>query len=142
MQRAACAFFDPFSVKGDSGSQRIRIGADDGIEHGTLPVVLLDDDNTVSQGSRAICFAKRTLEIFDRLGTGQELLVMAPAHEMQLWASFIDRFDRPQRAQHKRDGAGVLPVRDEAQISESSRASRAASSRTVAAAKPRTCARV
>ncbi|MCA8963755.1 MAG: hypothetical protein H6838_03735 [Planctomycetes bacterium] len=30
--------------------------------------------------------------------------------------------DRPQRAQHKRDGAGVLPVRDEAQISESSRA--------------------
>ncbi|MCB9609439.1 MAG: hypothetical protein H6716_22800 [Polyangiaceae bacterium] len=32
------------------------------------------------------------------LGTGQELLVMAPAHEMQLWASFIDRFDRPQRA--------------------------------------------
>jgi type II secretory pathway component GspD/PulD (secretin) len=32
------------------------------------------------------------------LGTGQELLVMAPAHEMQLWADFIDRFDRPQRA--------------------------------------------
>src|SRR5437867_182138 len=29
--------------------------------------VLLDDDNTLSTGSRAICFAKRTLEIFDRL---------------------------------------------------------------------------
>ena len=32
------------------------------------PVVLLDDDNTVSLGSRAVCHAKRTLEIFDRLG--------------------------------------------------------------------------
>jgi len=31
-------------------------------------------------------------------GTGQELLVMAPAHEMQLWATFIDQFDQPQRA--------------------------------------------
>ena len=30
------------------------------------PVVLLDNDNTLSTGSRAICFAKRTLEIFDR----------------------------------------------------------------------------
>ena len=34
------------------------------------PVVLLDDDHTLSTGSRAICFAKRTLEIFDRLGCG------------------------------------------------------------------------
>ncbi len=33
-------------------------------------MVLLDDDNTLSTGSRAICFAKRTLEIFDRLGCG------------------------------------------------------------------------
>src|SRR3982074_326617 len=33
-----------------------------------IPVVLLDNDNTLSTGSRAICFAKRTLEIFDRLG--------------------------------------------------------------------------
>ena len=32
------------------------------------PVVLLDEDHTVSVGSRAICWAKRTLEIFDRLG--------------------------------------------------------------------------
>jgi 3-(3-hydroxy-phenyl)propionate hydroxylase len=29
--------------------------------------VVLDDDNKVSVGSRAICWAKRTLEIFDRL---------------------------------------------------------------------------
>ncbi|MBR8057250.1 FAD-dependent oxidoreductase [Burkholderia dolosa] len=39
-----------------------------------VPVVLLDDDDTLSTGSRAICFAKRTLEIFDRLGCGQRFV--------------------------------------------------------------------
>src|SRR4029434_8295880 len=39
-----------------------------------VPVVLLDDDNTLSTGSRAICFAKRTLEIFDRLGCGERMV--------------------------------------------------------------------
>lgn len=38
------------------------------------PVVLLDDDHTLSSGSRAICFAKRTLEIFDRLGCGEPMV--------------------------------------------------------------------
>lgn len=33
-----------------------------------LPVVVLDDNDTVSVGSRAVCYAKRTLEVFDRLG--------------------------------------------------------------------------
>lgn len=33
-------------------------------------VLLLDDDFRLSTGSRAICFAKRTLEIFDTLGIG------------------------------------------------------------------------
>jgi 3-(3-hydroxy-phenyl)propionate hydroxylase len=37
------------------------------------PVVLLDEDNRLSSGSRAICFAKRTLEIFDRLGCGEQI---------------------------------------------------------------------
>ncbi|PWW04168.1 3-(3-hydroxy-phenyl)propionate hydroxylase [Hoeflea marina] len=37
--------------------------------HGVTSVVL-DDNNVVSVGSRAICWAKRTLEIFDRLGVG------------------------------------------------------------------------
>lgn len=36
-----------------------------------VPVVLLDEDDKVSFGSRSICVAKRTLEIFDRLGIGQ-----------------------------------------------------------------------
>lgn len=39
-----------------------------------IKVVVLDDDNTLSVGSRAICFAKRTLEIFDRLGCGQAMV--------------------------------------------------------------------
>ena len=33
-------------------------------------VLLLDNDNRLSTGSRAICFAKRTLEIWDRLNVG------------------------------------------------------------------------
>ncbi|MEJ8853400.1 FAD-dependent oxidoreductase [Variovorax robiniae] len=40
----------------------------------SVPVVLLDNDNTLSTGSRAICFAKRTLEIFDRLGCGDRMV--------------------------------------------------------------------
>lgn len=39
-----------------------------------VPVVLLDNDCRLSSGSRAICFAKRTLEIFDRLGCGQRMV--------------------------------------------------------------------
>ena len=39
-----------------------------------VAVVLLDEDDTVSTGSRAICFAQRTLEIFARLGLGERML--------------------------------------------------------------------
>ena len=37
------------------------------------PALILDDHEGVGQGSRAICFAKRTLEIADRLGPGQAM---------------------------------------------------------------------
>src|SRR5947207_10219071 len=37
-------------------------------------VVVVDDDNKLSIGSRAICFAKRTLEIWDRLGCGERMV--------------------------------------------------------------------
>jgi 3-(3-hydroxy-phenyl)propionate hydroxylase len=37
-------------------------------------VVVLDDSDRIGDGSRAICFAKRTLEIFDRLGMGETAL--------------------------------------------------------------------
>jgi 3-(3-hydroxy-phenyl)propionate hydroxylase len=39
-----------------------------------VPVVVLDEDNTVSVGSRAICYAKRALEILDRLGCGERVV--------------------------------------------------------------------
>jgi 3-(3-hydroxy-phenyl)propionate hydroxylase len=35
-----------------------------------IPVVVLDDHEGIGMGSRAICFAKRTLEIADRYGCG------------------------------------------------------------------------
>lgn len=39
-----------------------------------IRVLLLDEDDRLSTGSRAICFAKRTLEIFDRLGCGDAMV--------------------------------------------------------------------
>src|SRR5882757_8265883 len=37
-------------------------------------VVLLDDDDTIGDGSRAICFSKRSLEIWDRLGVSTPMV--------------------------------------------------------------------
>ena len=37
-------------------------------------VILLSKGSLISSGSRAICFAKRSLEIFDRLGCGQSMV--------------------------------------------------------------------
>ena len=39
-----------------------------------IEAVVLDDNDKVSFGSRAICFAKRPLEILDRLGCGHEMV--------------------------------------------------------------------
>ncbi|MEK9968701.1 MAG: FAD-dependent oxidoreductase [Ferrovibrio sp.] len=39
-----------------------------------IACILLDEEDSVSVGSRAICYAKRTLEIWDRLGVGQRML--------------------------------------------------------------------
>ncbi|MCY4100018.1 MAG: FAD-dependent monooxygenase, partial [Rhodobacteraceae bacterium] len=39
-----------------------------------IPSVILDDGNRVSTGSKAICWSKRSLEIFDRLGIGGKAL--------------------------------------------------------------------
>jgi 3-(3-hydroxy-phenyl)propionate hydroxylase len=41
--------------------------------HG-VPSVILDDNDVISIGSRAICWAKRSLEIFDRLGVGGRMV--------------------------------------------------------------------
>ncbi len=75
-------FRRPPELDGKGGSARVVIvGAGlvgltlalDLARHG-IPSIVLDDDDTVSFGSRAICFAKRSLEIYDRLGLGQRLL--------------------------------------------------------------------
>jgi 3-(3-hydroxy-phenyl)propionate hydroxylase len=44
------------------------------LEQRGVHCVLLDEDDTVAIGSRAICFAKRSLEIYGRLGLGERML--------------------------------------------------------------------
>ena len=39
-----------------------------------IPAIVLDDHEGIGQGSRAICFAKRSLEIADRYGCAQPML--------------------------------------------------------------------
>jgi 3-(3-hydroxy-phenyl)propionate hydroxylase len=39
-----------------------------------VAVVLLDDADRIGEGSRGICYAKRTLEIWDRLGVGDRMV--------------------------------------------------------------------
>ena len=39
-----------------------------------VPVVLLDDSDRIGEGSRGICWAKRTLEIWDRLGVAAPMV--------------------------------------------------------------------
>ena len=39
-----------------------------------IGVLVLDEDNTVSVGSRAVCYSKRALEILDRLGCAQPMI--------------------------------------------------------------------
>ncbi len=39
-----------------------------------IPTLILDDNNTVSVGSRSVCTAKRAIEILDRLGCGQRMV--------------------------------------------------------------------
>src|SRR3954466_8508357 len=38
------------------------------------PVVLLDDADRIGEGSRAICFSKRSLEYWDRLGVAERMV--------------------------------------------------------------------
>ena len=37
-------------------------------------VVMLDNDDTVSIGSRGVCYAKRALEVLDRMGCGEDFV--------------------------------------------------------------------
>jgi 3-(3-hydroxy-phenyl)propionate hydroxylase len=61
-----------------------------------VEVLLLDDGNQVSIGSRAICFAKRSLEIFDKLGVAKPMMekgVQWNVGRIFFKEQEIDRFD-------------------------------------------------
>lgn len=69
------------------------------------PVILLNKGNKVSSGSRAICFAKRSLEIFDRLGCGQRMVdkgVSWNVGKVFLKDSPLYSFDLQPEAGHER----------------------------------------
>lgn len=56
------------------GAGPIGLGAAIDLAQNDVPVIVIDDNDKVSFGSRAICFAKRPLEILDRLGCGDEFV--------------------------------------------------------------------
>jgi 3-(3-hydroxy-phenyl)propionate hydroxylase len=73
-------------------------------QHG-IDTVVLDDNNTVSQGSRAICYAKRTLEVLDRLGCGDGIVEKGVSWQVGKVFNgdrLAYRFDLLPEAGHKR----------------------------------------
>jgi 3-(3-hydroxy-phenyl)propionate hydroxylase len=69
-----------------------------------IPVLLLDDNNTVSIGSRAVCYAKRPLEIWDRLGVAEPMVARGVSWQVGkvfLRDGMVYRFDLLPEAGHK-----------------------------------------
>jgi 3-(3-hydroxy-phenyl)propionate hydroxylase len=69
-----------------------------------VEAVLLDDQDRIGEGSRAICFAKRTLEIWDRLGCAEPMLekgVRWSIGKVFRNAELLYRFDLLPEAGHK-----------------------------------------
>src|SRR6202161_4525361 len=56
------------------GAGPVGLSAAIGLAPGARPVVLLDDADRIGEGSRAICFSKRSLEFWDRLGVGDRMV--------------------------------------------------------------------
>ena len=72
-----------------------------------LPVLVLDDDKTVSVGSRAVCYAKRSLEILDRLGIAEPACQLGVS--WNIGRTFLEedevyQFNLVPDAGHKRPG--------------------------------------
>ena len=68
-------------------------------------VLLLDNDHKLSTGSRAICFAKRTLEVWDRLGVGQRMVDTGVSWSVgRVFHGYgeVYRFDMQPEAGHER----------------------------------------
>jgi len=70
------------------GAGPIGLGAAIDLAQQGVEVVVLDDNDKVSFGSRAVCYAKRPLEILDRLGCGHEMV--AKGVEWNLGKVFFD----------------------------------------------------
>jgi 3-(3-hydroxy-phenyl)propionate hydroxylase len=69
-----------------------------------IQVVLLEGSNQIGVGSRAICFAKRSLEIFDKLGVVKPMLekgVQWNVGRVFFREKEIDRFDLSPEKQSK-----------------------------------------
>jgi 3-(3-hydroxy-phenyl)propionate hydroxylase len=67
-------------------------------------VVLLDDADRIGEGSRAICFSKRSLEYWDRLGIGERMLgkgVVWQVGKVFLGDELVYRFDLLPEGGHK-----------------------------------------
>jgi 3-(3-hydroxy-phenyl)propionate hydroxylase len=72
-----------------------------------LEVLLFDEDDSVSVGSRAVCYAKRTLEILDRFGIGQPLCEKGVSWNVGrtfLQEEEVYQFNLVPDAGHKRPG--------------------------------------
>ena len=72
-----------------------------------LPVLVFDEDDTVSVGSRAVCYAKRALEILDRLGVGEPAVQRGVSWNVGrtfLREEEVYRFDLVPEPGHKRPG--------------------------------------
>src|SRR3979409_1935032 len=70
-----------------------------------LPVLLLDDADRIGEGSRAICFSKRSLEFWDRLGVGGRMVdkgVGGGVGKIFHGASQLFQFDLLPEQGHKR----------------------------------------
>ncbi|MBP5988994.1 MAG: FAD-dependent oxidoreductase [Piscinibacter sp.] len=70
-------------------------------------VLLLDDDDTVSVGSRGLCYAKRALEILDRIGCGDAVVdkgVTWNVGRTFFGRDEVFRFNLQPEAEHHRPG--------------------------------------
>src|SRR4051812_13228265 len=67
-------------------------------------VVLLDDSDRIGDGSRAICFSKRSLEVWDRLGVAHRMIdkgVTWNVGKIFCGAELLYRFDLLPEQGHK-----------------------------------------
>ena len=72
-----------------------------------IPVLVFDEDDTVSIGSRAVCYAKRALEVLDRLGVGDPICDRGVSWNVGrtfFREKEVYRFDLVPDAGHKRPG--------------------------------------